>query len=175
MFKIMFAVLFFTIITLVVFVNIDPNISQSMVLSLSDSSNFMSAQLSGEIVSPGTYLVEKGATLSQLTTLAGGTREQADSLAFDLDLAIEHGRHYYIAPLYDPSDVCGSTLLVKVGLNSADKNSLMTLSNIGSSLADAIILYRTQQGQFRYLEQIMFVSGIGNSTFSRIKNYITLA
>jgi competence protein ComEA len=50
----------------------------------------------------------------------------------------------------------------------------MTLSNIGTSLANAIVEYRQSQGNFTYLEQIMEVPGIGQSTYTRIKNYITL-
>jgi competence protein ComEA len=63
---------------------------------------------------------------------------------------------------------------VKVGINTGSKEELMTLNSIGASIAQSIIDYRTSEGEFTYLEDIMSVSGIGNSTFSKIKNHINL-
>ena len=80
----------------------------------------------------------------------------------------------YIAPLFDPSDVCMTTKFTKVGINSATETELMTLSNIGQSLASSIVSYRQQEGGFLYLEHLMQVSGIGQATFTRIRNYINL-
>jgi competence protein ComEA len=175
MFKVMLGVLFFTIITLVVFLNLDPNIATTTTTQVSTiSGNYFTASLSGEVQKPGTYIIEKEATLQDLLFLAGGATTNADPAAYQVTLKVESGQAYYIAPLHDPTDVCGTTALVKVGINTASKESLMTLSNIGSSLAEAIISYRQQHGSFTYLEAIMNVSGIGQSTFTRVKNYITL-
>jgi len=118
--------------------------------------------------------VQRDHTLGDVITLAGGTTTNADEDAFHLTTTLIENLNYYIAPAYDPNDVCGTTALVKVGINSATETNLMTLSNIGTSLAKAIIEYRQTQGLFQYLEQIMEVPGIGQSTFTRIKNYIQL-
>ncbi|MGA0875521.1 MAG: helix-hairpin-helix domain-containing protein [Bacilli bacterium] len=175
MFKIMLGVLFFTIITLVVFLNLDPNIVQnSIVETTSIQSDFITATLSGEIQKPGTYIVKKDGQLSDMIALAGGVTTNADETAYQLTLIVQSGGQYYIAPKFDPNDVCGTTALVKVGINSANRDNLMTLSNIGTSLANAVIDYRQTNGSFQYLEQIMAVPGIGQSTFTRIKNYINL-
>jgi competence protein ComEA len=175
MFKVMIGVLFFTIVTLVVFLNLDPNIIQNSTNETSSlSNNFVTATLSGEIQKPGTYILETDSTLSALIGLAGGVTTNADADAFGQDLIVVPGNHYYIAPKFDPNDVCGTNTLVKVGLNSGNKEALMTLSNIGSSLANAIVEYRQTQGSFTFIEQIMDVPGIGQSTFTRIKNHINL-
>jgi len=175
MFKIMIGVLFFTIVTLVVFLNLDPNIVQNSITETSSLTNdFMTVTLSGEIQKPGTYIIQKDKSLGDLIQLAGGATTNADEHAYHTTTSLIAGFHYYIAPAFDPNDVCGTTALVKVGINSASENNLMTLSNIGTSLATAIIEYRQSQGLFRYIEQIMEVPGIGQSTFTRIKNYIHL-
>jgi competence protein ComEA len=175
MFKVILGVLFFTIFTLVVFLNLDPKLATSTTQQITSVSvDYLTASLSGEVQKPGTYIVEKNATLQTIISLAGGTTNNADDAAFNLTLPLLGGQSYYIAPLYDPTDVCGTNVLVKVGINSASKENLMTLSNIGASLAEAIITYRQQHGSFTHLEAIMQVSGIGQSTFTRIKNYITL-
>ncbi len=175
MFKVMIGVLFFTIVTLVVFLNLDPNIVQQSTNEVSSlSNNFVTATLSGEIQKPGTYILETDSPLSSLIALAGGITTNADEEAFHQDVIVIAGNHYYIAPKFDPNDVCGTTTLVKVGLNSGNREALMSLSNIGSSLANAIVDHRQTQGSFTFIEQIMDVPGIGQSTFTRIKNHINL-
>ena len=49
----------------------------------------------------------------------------------------------------------------------------MTVSGIGESKAIAIIDYR-KTNKFNKIEDIMNVSGIGESLFAKIKSYITV-
>lgn len=60
-----------------------------------------------------------------------------------------------------------------ININTASKEELMTLTGIGSSKADAIIIYRTDN-LFKVIEDIMNVSGIGESAFDKIKDFITV-
>lgn len=60
-----------------------------------------------------------------------------------------------------------------VNINTCTKEELLTLSGIGESKADAIISYREEKGSFKTIEDILNVSGIGNSIYEKIKNYIT--
>ena len=62
----------------------------------------------------------------------------------------------------------------KISINTANEETLQILPNIGESTAKKIIEYRTQNGEFLLLEHIKNVSGIGNSTFDKIKDYIRL-
>lgn len=62
---------------------------------------------------------------------------------------------------------------VKISINNADIDLLMTLPGIGESKAKSIIEYR-EQNPFTSIEDIMNVSGIGEKAFEQIKNYITL-
>ena len=61
-----------------------------------------------------------------------------------------------------------------VNINTADQSTLETLNGIGPSKAQAVITYRTQNGPFAKIEDIMNVSGIGTATFNNIKDYITV-
>ena len=61
-----------------------------------------------------------------------------------------------------------------VSINLGTKEQLMTLTGIGESKALAIITYRTENGLFTKLEDLKNVSGIGDSTYEQIKNFITL-
>ena len=59
-----------------------------------------------------------------------------------------------------------------VNINTASQDELMTIPGIGESKAKAIIEYRKQHS-FNTIEDIMNVSGIGNTLYESIKIYIT--
>ena len=48
------------------------------------------------------------------------------------------------------------------------------MPGIGSSTATKIINYRKENGKFASIEDIKKVSGIGESKYSKIKDYITI-
>lgn len=59
-----------------------------------------------------------------------------------------------------------------VNLNTADIQTLKTLSGIGDSKAQAILAYREEHGGFSSIEEVMQVPGIKESIFSKIKDKI---
>ncbi len=61
-----------------------------------------------------------------------------------------------------------------VDINTAGRDELLTLNGIGATRADAIISYRDENGSFVRIEDIKNVSGIGDGTFERIKDKITV-
>lgn len=63
---------------------------------------------------------------------------------------------------------------IKVNINTATKEELMKLSNIGESKAEKIIDYRTANGNFNTIEDIKKVSGIGDKLYDSIKENITV-
>lgn len=66
------------------------------------------------------------------------------------------------------------TVPAKININTDNKEKLMTISGIGSSKADAIIEYRTKNGNFKTTEDIMNVSGISKTIYDKIKDTITI-
>lgn len=61
-----------------------------------------------------------------------------------------------------------------ISINKASKDDLMTLPGIGEAKAISIIKYREENNGFKTLEDIMNVSGIGESAYNKIKEYIKL-
>ena len=61
-----------------------------------------------------------------------------------------------------------------ISLNNASKEELMTLSGIGKTKANSIIEYREENNGFKTIEELKNVKGIGESTFEKIKDNITL-
>lgn len=61
-----------------------------------------------------------------------------------------------------------------ININTAGAEELQMLSGIGPAKASAIISYREKNGNFLTKEQIMNVSGIGQGTFDKIKDNISV-
>ena len=61
-----------------------------------------------------------------------------------------------------------------ININTASVVELMSLDGIGESKAKAIIEYRDINGDFENILDIKNVSGIGESIYEKIKDYITV-
>ena len=62
-----------------------------------------------------------------------------------------------------------------VNINTATKEQLESLNGIGPVKAQAIIDYRKKNGNFKKLEDVKNVDGIGEATFEKIKGDISLS
>ena len=60
----------------------------------------------------------------------------------------------------------------RININDCSKEELITLNGLGLKKAEKIIEYRNNYGPFLSIEDIMKVSGIGESLFNQIKEYI---
>ena len=61
----------------------------------------------------------------------------------------------------------------KININTATKEELMTLPGIGESKANDIIKYREANGQFKSIEELTNINGIGENILAKIKENIT--
>ncbi|MGL4790374.1 MAG: ComEA family DNA-binding protein [Anaerotignaceae bacterium] len=61
-----------------------------------------------------------------------------------------------------------------VNINTATQEELTELPNIGPATANAIIEYRSINGDFSSIEEITKVKGIGDSTFDALKDRINV-
>lgn len=61
-----------------------------------------------------------------------------------------------------------------ININTAAAEDLITLPGIGDVIAQRIIDYRNEHGNFETIEDIMNVSGIGASTYDKISSLITV-
>ncbi len=61
-----------------------------------------------------------------------------------------------------------------VNINTATKEELTRISGIGAGKADSIIKYREENGDFKTIDDIKNVTGIGESLYEKIKDFITV-
>jgi competence protein ComEA len=63
----------------------------------------------------------------------------------------------------------------RVNINRADAWLLQALPGVGDTLANRIVDYREQNGDFANTSELVRVSGIGESLFERIKDLVTVS
>jgi competence protein ComEA len=114
--------------------------------------------IGGAVSNPGIYSLKEGDTLQTLLSDAG--------IAPDADLS-------YIE-LYVPREGEEQSLQ-KIDINRAETWLLEALPGIGEVLAQRIVDYRSENGPFRRIEDLLKVSGIGEATFEQINDYIAVS
>ena len=129
--------------------------------------------ISGEVVRPGTYVLDNGAKMIDLISAAGGTTSNADYLAFESDYALENKGSYYIAPIYDNSNTCSLEPIQKANINADDAETLQSIAGFTKSVASAIVSYRMSNA-FKSIEDMKKVSGIGQATYISTRDRVTL-
>lgn len=136
----------------------------------------------GEVKNPGVYELPLGSRIYQLVEKAGGMKKKADAGAVNLAEALMDGQMIRIPGQSEPgqqtvsaaSESTGSGPDGKININTASREQLMTLAGIGETKADQIIAYRTDNGAFQKIEDIMQVAGIKEGLFEKIKECITV-
>lgn len=73
-----------------------------------------------------------------------------------------------------PSAKATGDKLALVNINTADEKALDALPGIGPAKAKAIIDYRDSYGNFKTTQDIIKVSGIGQSTYEKLKDMISV-
>jgi competence protein ComEA len=147
--------------------------------------------VSGQVMTPDVYQLPYDSIVKEAIDAAGGFAPNADTSAVNLAQRLADGYQVYV-PSLDEQDAGPVTILRGpdastqenvtggsldstglVNINTASIDQLDTLPGIGPTLGRRIIQYREDNGWFQSKEEIMNVSGIGTSTFSKIEGLIT--
>ena len=63
----------------------------------------------------------------------------------------------------------------RMNLNLASAEELQQLPGIGEALAERIVAYREENGPFRYPDELMNISGIGESLYQSLRDLVITA
>jgi competence protein ComEA len=133
--------------------------------------------VAGAVPRPGVYELPDGSRVKDAIEAAGGFLAEADKTNINLASPIEDGQKLDI-PFLAGTEPLGANIPVDqpaelIDINSADVDTLSTLPGIRPTVAQRIVDYRDTYGPFFYIEDIMNVEGISNTTFENIKDLIT--
>ena len=152
--------------------------------------------IKGAIKHPGVYKIASNERVSTVIQRAGGLLEQADIQRVNLAQKLADQAVIYIPRVGEetvgecvtfieqpsattttaPTSGATSTSTAegKVNLNTASKDDLTKLTGIGPKKAEQILAYRQEHGAFKSIDEIKQVSGIGEKTFTSIKDQLTI-
>ncbi len=174
MIKILIGVVIVAIAVIGTFLVLDPSIGIQSVGNVTEVANTFTVTVEGEVYKEGSYTLNEGALMSDLLEKCGGTTNNADERAYYETAELAKGMTYYIASRFDSNDLCNVNEVDKVNVNSDDATTLATVNGITNTIANSIVTYRTENGLFSTLEQLLEVYGIGNATYHKIRNYVIL-
>lgn len=140
-------------------------------------------EIKGAVMYPGVYELEQDQRIKDVVQLAGGYTENADTQFINHAQKVQDEMVIYIPIMGEQLEEGASSLLTlptetnkeqKININKADVATLGTLPGIGPSKAQSILTYREENGQFQTIDDLKNVSGIGDKTFEKLKDAITV-
>lgn len=145
----------------------------------------MMIHIMGEVNKPGVVTLPEGARMIDAVEAAGGFTEHADINQINLVYILEDGLKIKIPTIEEEMYITeengenvivedeqreGETLMINI--NKAEIGELSQLQGIGEAVAQRIIDYRNENGDFEKIEDLQNVSGIGEAKFNKIKDNI---
>ena len=142
--------------------------------------------VSGAVERPGVYQLDSKARINDALIAAGGLSESADrvwvSKTINLASIVKDGAKIYIKDTSNQqtgassqqAEVQGlSTNQGMININTASQSELEKLPGVGSATALKIVNYR-QNNPFSSIEDLMKVPGIGEKTFEKMKEMLSV-
>jgi competence protein ComEA len=135
---------------------------------------FLYVHVVGEVASPGMYQLPIGARLVDAVFAAGGLTEDADNASVNLARELTDGEQIIVFSISQEGQSPGTNSSGLISLNRAGDKELEELPGIGPALAGRIIAWREANGGFKSVQDLLKVSGIGESLLSGVIDLVTL-
>ncbi len=134
--------------------------------------------IKGAVKKPGVYELPVNARLHDLVNVAGGLTDDAEDRQVNMAIVLADQQLVYIPRKGETVEQTNLPPQVgnesKVNINTASAEELQTLTGIGEKKAQAIIDYRTQNGNFQSIDQLTEVDGFGEKTVEKLRDSITI-
>jgi len=134
--------------------------------------------VAGKVKRPDVYPLLAGSRVSDAIKAAGGAQKGVDLSDINLARVLVDGEQVYVgyvAKVSSSSSKSSKTRFTGViNVNRATKAEFDSLTGIGPVIASRIINYRSANGPFLALDDLLKVSGIGSKTLERIRPRLSL-
>ena len=136
--------------------------------------------VSGAVATPDVYQVPVGSLVRDAILAAGGYTAEADLNQINLARQVRDQEQVFVPFRSTGQRVPGESLWPigpvggKINLNTATLAELESLPGIGPGLAKSILEYRAINGSFASVEEIKDIPGVGEKTYERLKDLITV-
>ncbi|EOZ5987072.1 helix-hairpin-helix domain-containing protein [Enterococcus faecium] len=147
----------------------------------------MYTDIKGSVKEPGIYSFSSEERVYDVLKRAGGLLEEADSDRINFSAKIEDQQVLYIPAVGEEppehlnqsaspegKQSTADTEPSKININTASPSELQQIPGIGSVKAQEIILFREENGSFQKVEDLQEISGIGEKTVEKLKNFVTI-
>ena len=151
----------------------------------------IAVHITGEVKKQGIIYLEKGSRVADAIKKAGGETKDADLSQINLAYILQDGQKIYVPNKNEKisqyiteksgnNDTEENTTSnsnkedKKVNINTANQSELDQLPGIGPSIAQKIIEYREENGNFKNIQELQNVKGIGNAKYEEIKDNVTV-
>ena len=148
---------------------------------LEEPKRIIHVEIKGEVEKPDVYKVEEGSIVKDLIDKAGGLTEKANIENINRAKKISDNELIIIPNDSNVDEVSGSNFTNtteeengKININTADLSKLKEIPGVGDVKAKSIIDYREKNGGFKSIEDMKNIDGIGDKTFEKIKDSITI-
>jgi competence protein ComEA len=144
---------------------------------VSTVSETLVVHVSGMVLSPGVVHVPAGAIVADVVAAAGGLITGASVDHINLAAPVSSGEHIVVPGADDgaaspPGAVGAGDTGGPVSLNNATAAELEALPGVGPVLAERIVAFRTQNGPFDVVEDLLEVSGIGEAKLAALRDVV---
>ena len=141
--------------------------------------------ISGEVNKPGIVTLSDGDRLATAVEKVGGTTKKADLNGVNMAVKLQDEMHYIIPKIGDIAREDNSKLETndntnqnealktsQININTATIEELDKLPGVGEATANKIVSHRNDNGEFKSIEEIKNVNGIGDRKFEAMKELI---
>ena len=155
------------------------NVNEGVDKEKATNTKTITVEIKGEVAKPDVYELEEDSIIRDLIELAGGITEEANLESINRAKKLQNNQLITIPNIND-EEVLEVQASVEeeeneiISINNDSIERLMEIPGIGEVKAKSIIEYREKNDGFKVIEELKNVEGIGDKTFEKIKDKISL-